>query len=197
MRPTTIIKALLGLTAAAAAAAVVASAAAAPATHRSSTALAQELSAARLATAKYVSNLGLAKENGYGIITRMIPNMGWHYLNPKVKGFDVTKPPILVYEKRGASQQLAALEWVFTAKPAKPPLPGARYGTFGAACHYVDGTFVFENSQSACAQTSPQTGAAFNFWHPPLVTLHVWLWYPNPNGLFASMNPLVGVYNQG
>lgn len=197
MRPTMIIKTLLGLTAAAAATAVVASAAAAPATHRSSTALAQDLSAARLATAKYVSNLGLAKENGYGIITRMIPNMGWHYLNPKVKGFDVTKPPILVYEERNGRSQLAALEWVFTAKPAKPPLPGARYGTFGAACHYVDGTFTFTASQSACAQTSPTTGAAFNFWHPPLVTLHVWLWYPNPSGLFASMNPLVGVYNHG
>jgi hypothetical protein len=28
-------------------------------------------------------------------------------------------------------------------------------------------------------------------WHPRLVTLHVWLWYPNPDGLYASTNPLV------
>ena len=27
---------------------------------------------------------------------------------------------------------------------------------------------------------SPSPGAAFNFWHPKLVTMHVWTWYPNP-----------------
>ena len=41
-----------------------------------------------------------------------------------------------------------------------------------------------------CPTTSPQTGSAFNFWHPLLITMHVWLWYPNPTGLFASTNPL-------
>lgn len=161
-----------------------------------SSTLASQLALARLATAKYVTNLDRANADGYGIITRMIPDMGYHYLNPNVKGFDVRKPAILVYERRGARWQLGALEWVFPAKPATPPLPGARYGSFGAACHYVDGTFVFADSQDKCAQTSPQTGAKFNFWHPPLVTLHVWIWYPNPSGLFASMNPLVSVYNK-
>ena len=155
-----------------------------------------QLALARLATSKYVTNLDRAKADGYGIITRMIPGMGYHFLNPKVKGFDVRKPAILVYERRGTQWQLGALEWVFPAKPATPPLPGAQYGSFGAACHYVDGTFVFADSEATCAQTSPQTGAKFNFWHPPLVTLHVWIWYPNPTGLFASMNPLVGVYNK-
>lgn len=155
-----------------------------------------QLALARLATLKYVTDLDRAKADGYGIITRMIPDMGYHYLNPSVKGFDIRKPAILVYERRGAQWQLGALEWVFPAKPSTPPLPGAQYGSFGAACHYVDGTFVFADSEGACTQTSPQTGAKFNFWHPPLVTLHVWIWYPNPTGLFASMNPLVGVYNK-
>lgn len=161
-----------------------------------SSTLASQLALARLATSKYVTNLDRANADGYGIITRMIPDMGYHYLNPNVKGFDVRKPAILVYERRGARWQLGALEWVFPAKPTTPPLPGARYGSFGAACHYVDGTFLFADSQDKCAQTSPQTGAKFNFWHPPLVTLHVWIWYPNPSGIFASMNPLVSVYNR-
>jgi hypothetical protein len=87
--------------------------------------------------------------------------------------------------------------WVFTAKPAKPPLPGARYGSFGAGCHYTDGSFVPADTQEACPKTDPQTGAAFSFWHPVLVTLHVWLWYPNPTGLFASTNPLVSPFNNG
>ena len=84
---------------------------------------------------------------------------------------------------------------MFPSVPTTPPLEGATYGSFPAACHYVDGTFVFEQDQSACAATSPETGAAFNFWHPDLVTLHVWIWYPNPDGLYASMNPLVRPFN--
>jgi hypothetical protein len=163
--------------------------------HHTSGKLAATLADARIATAKYATSLPAAQADGYQIITKMIPDMGFHFMNPNVTGFDVTKPPILVYEKRGDQWQLGALEWVFTSKPETRPLPGARYGSFAAACHYVDGTFVPAASQTACADTAPGTGAAFNFWHPDLVTLHVWLWYPNPSGLYASMNPLVRPFN--
>jgi hypothetical protein len=163
----------------------------------STTALAQSLATARLATAKYATSLQRAKADGYQIITQMIPGMGYHYLKPKVTGFNVTKPAILVYVKRGTTYELGALEWVFTSMPAKPPLPGAKYGAFGAGCHYVDGSFVPATTQDACPKTDPQTGAAFNFWHPNLITLHVWLWYPNPSGLFASTNPLVTAFDKG
>jgi hypothetical protein len=158
--------------------------------------LAASLALAHQATAKYATGLERAKADGYQIITRMMPGMGYHYLNPKVSGFDVRRPPILVYLHRGTTWQLGALEWVFPRKPTTPPIPGARYGSFGAACHYVDGSFVFADSQDTCARTSA-TGAKFNFWHPPLVTLHVWLWYPNPAGLYAGMNPLVAPFDQG
>jgi hypothetical protein len=157
--------------------------------------LAARLALARLATAKYATSLPRAKADGYGIITRMIPDMGYHYLNPKIKGFDVKRPHILVYVRRGGAWQLGALEWVFTKRPAKPPLPGARYGSFGAACHYADGTFVLAASQAGCQQTSPESGAAFGFWHPPLVTLHVWLWYHNPSGIYSGTNSLVAPFN--
>jgi len=163
----------------------------------SSASLATSLAAARLATAKYSTNLAKAKADGYGVITQMIPNMGWHFLNPKVTGFNVTKPAILVYEKRGGTWQLGALEWVFPSMPKTPPLPGAKYGGFGAACHYKDGTFTPATSQDQCAKTSPQSGAAFNFCHPNLVTMHVWLWYPNPAGLFSGTNPRVTPFNEG
>jgi hypothetical protein len=162
-----------------------------------SSSLAADLALARAATAKYANDLGRAKADGYIILTRMIPSMGYHYLNPKVKGFDIRKPPILVYQHRGSSWQLGALEWVFPKMPAKEPVPGAKYGAFGAACHYVDGTFVFADAQAKCAATSPTTGAKFNFWHGPLVTMHIWLWYPNPSGIFSGTNPLATIYNQG
>lgn len=154
------------------------------------------LAKARLATAKYANDLARAKADGYVIITPMIPNMGYHFLNPKISGFDVTKPPILVYVRNGDAWQLVAIEWVFpNKKPTTAPLQGARYGSFGAACHYVDGSFVMASSQNACGKTNAKTGAAFNFWHPPLVTLHFWIWYPNPNGVFGEFNPLLTPFN--
>jgi hypothetical protein len=159
--------------------------------------LVRQLASSRAATAKYVNDLALAKRDGYSIITKMIPNMGYHFLNPKVAGFDIRKPAILVYEHNGSKWQLGALEWVFPAKPAKVPLPGATYGSFAAACHYTDGTFVPAASQADCAKTAPGSNAPFGFWHPDLVTLHVWLWHPNPDGLYAGMNPLAAAYNKG
>ena len=159
--------------------------------------LVRDVAEARAATAKYVTNLKLAKQNGYGIITKMIPDMGYHFMNPEVTGFDPSKPPILVYEHTGSTWQLGAVEWVFTKKPPVAPIPGATYGAFGAGCHYADGTFVPAEAQSKCPATAPGSGAKFGFWHPDLVTLHLWVWYPNPSGIFSGTNPLVGTFNDG
>jgi hypothetical protein len=206
MRRLLILAALAALSASAAVAVAVSAPAKTPSSRGSSRQAAEaaaashltaNIVAARLATAKYATDLARAKADGYGIITRMIPNMGYHFLNPKVTGFDVRKPAILVYEHHGNAWQLGALEWVFTSMPKKPPLPGARYGVFGAACHYADGTFVFDNTQSSCPAKSPQTGAAFNFWHPRLITLHFWVWYPNPSGVYMGYNPTVAPFNRG
>jgi hypothetical protein len=159
--------------------------------------LAAQLADARFATGAYATDLDAAKAAGYSLqITPNMPEMGFHFLNPSIGGeFDVTKPPILVYVKRGSDWQLGALEWVFTERPKQKPLKGAKYGSFPAACHYDDGSFVPAAAEAACAPTNG--GAAFTFWHPRLVTLHVWLWYPNPDGLYASTNPLVAPLTGG
>jgi hypothetical protein len=160
--------------------------------------LEREIARARVALAPYATDLARANAAGYKMqITPMMPDMGYHFMNPDVKGFDVRRPPILVYVRTGKAAQLVAAEWVFPSKPEKPPLPGARYGSFAAACHYVDGTFIPTQDEAACAPTSPDGGAAFSFWHPDLVTLHLWLWYPNPDGVFNSTNTLVSPFNHG
>jgi hypothetical protein len=155
---------------------------------------AAQLALARTATAKYANDLAAAKKDGYRILTQKIAGVGYHFINPSIKGFDVRKPPILVYERHGARWQLGALEWVFPSTPAAAPLAGASYGSFPAACHYVDGTFTPDASATSCAATSPQSGARLSFWHPKLTTMHVWIWYPNPDGMYASMNPLVHAF---
>jgi hypothetical protein len=158
--------------------------------------LAPLLARARLATAKYATSLRRAKRKGYTtVVTRHIPDMGWHFMNPKLTEFDVSKPPILVYVKRGRRWQLVAFEWVFTERPKTDPLPGAQYGSFAAACHYVDGTFYPAASKAECRRRSPESGAKFGFWHPDLVTLHLWAWYPNPDGIYAGLNPLIRPFN--
>ena len=159
-------------------------------------ALTRDITEAREATAQYATNLAKAKADGYRIITKMMPNMGYHFLNPTVTGFDVRKPPILVYEHTGTGWQLGALEWVFTSMPKTPPLPNATFGFFPAGCHYNDGTFIPEPAQKDCPKTAPG-GAKFFFWHPDLFTLHMWVWYPNPAGLYSSTNPLVTPFNGG
>jgi hypothetical protein len=158
--------------------------------------LAGKLARARIATAQYAFDLDAAKTAGYKQITPVMHNMGLHYLNPDITKFDVTKPPILVYSRRDGKYQLGALEWVFPKKPKEAPLKGAKYGSFPAACHYDDGTFVTADSEADCKPKN-QNGSPFFFWHPDLVTLHVWLWYPNPDGLYASMNPFVAPFNGG
>ena len=159
--------------------------------------LTNQLAAMRLATAKYATNLNQAKADGYQVITPMMPDMGIHYMNPGITGFDIRKPPILVYEHHGSIWQLGALEWVFTSMPTTPPLKNATFGFFPAACHYQDGTFIPDENSNTCPQTNPKTGSPFNFWHPDLTTMHVWVWYPNPAGLYSSTNPLVAPFNGG
>ncbi|GAA1028789.1 hypothetical protein GCM10009557_15090 [Virgisporangium ochraceum] len=153
--------------------------------------LASSLAKARAATARYVDDLGAADAAGYRIITPMMPGMGYHYLNGDIEGFDVTRPPILVYVRNGTRWQLGALEWVWPERPATPPLEGATYGSFDAACHYRDGSFVPAAAEADCTRTSPDGTSPFTFWHPKLVTMHVWLWYHNPAGLYHPTNPLV------
>jgi hypothetical protein len=155
----------------------------------------RQLTLARNATVKYATNLALARRSGYRIITRNVPGLGFRFMNVAVDGFDVRKPTILVYEHRGQGWQLGALEWVFTSKPTRPPLPGAGYSSLRAGCHYTDGTFVPAGDRAGCPTSAPKTEAAFSFWHPRLVTMNVWLWSANPDGLFAKTNPSVDYEN--
>ena len=163
--------------------------------HAGKAKLVRQLAQMRVATAPYVTDLERAKRDGYKIITPNMHNMGFHYLNPDITTFDPKKPPILVYTRRGSQYMLGAVEWVFPTKPKKAPLKGAKYGSFPAACHYEDGNFVPAASEDDCEPS--HNGSKFFFWHPDLVTLHVWLWHHNPDGLYEGMNPFVKPFNKG
>ncbi|MGH8774485.1 MAG: hypothetical protein ACRDWI_04690 [Jiangellaceae bacterium] len=158
--------------------------------------IAAEIAAIRAGTATYANDLDAALQDGFFPITQHIDDMGHHFLNPAVEGFDINEPPILVYGRDGDDWELVAVEWVFPEEPAEPPMEGATYGDFPAACHYDDGLFEGEPVEENCPETHPESDAAFTFWHPDLVTFHAWAWMHNPDGLYHGTNPLMSPYNE-
>ena len=139
----------------------------------------------------YVNDLTAAQKDGYRIITKVMPEMGYHYLNPNIR---VSTSPGRRFSSTSsaapAGDRARSNGSGPNSRPA-PPLEGATYGSFDAACHYKDGTFVPAAAEKDYAKTAPEGGAEFKFWHPKLTTLHVWLWYHNPAGLYNGTNPLV------
>jgi hypothetical protein len=63
--------------------------------------IAAQVAQIRAGTAKYANNLDAAAEDGFFIITQMIPDLGYHFLNPNVEGFDIGQPPILLQQRWG------------------------------------------------------------------------------------------------
>ena len=138
------------------------------------------------ATARF-HDLDAAKAAGYnalvtdvqGITCIADPNgagaMGVHYANPSFLGdggvIDPTKPEALVYGPNAAGQpKLAALEYILFASEWPHPLndPPTLFG----------GDFLYT--------PFPNRYGLPAFW-----ALHVWIWHPNPSGLFKAWNPRV------
>ena len=122
----------------------------------------------------YFSTVGcmeFAKAGQLGAAKYPAGSMGIHFLNPAHVGpvVDVMKPQILLYEPGADGKlHLAGVEWfvpLATGIKERPVLLG----------HAFDG---------------PMEG------HEPLLPrelhhydLHVWLWKPNPAGMFTATNP--------
>ena len=100
--------------------------------------------------------------------------MGYHWLNAGYLGtdLDVTKPQVLVYapDRRG-HLDLVALEYVVFKADWDAAHPGTVPHLFG--------------------QMFMETGSPNRYDIPAFYSLHVWLWKPNPSGLFAPFNPRV------
>ncbi len=124
-----------------------------------------ELARVKAATAKY-HNIATAIADGYEDIHLYVPNMGWHYLNTAVldSTFDMEHPELLVYmDKPEGGYRLVAVEYaVPLSMSAEAP-----EGFTGSGDEWD------VNSQ-------------FQLW-----TLHAWVWYNNPDGVFAPFNPRV------
>lgn len=97
--------------------------------------------------------------------------MGVHFLNPGLIGptLDTLKPQVLIYEPVGDSLKLVAAEWFVPVQvsAAQPELFGRK----------------FDGPMEGHAPIMPPS---LHHWD-----LHVWLWKPNPSGMFTSTNPAI------
>ena len=158
--------------------------------------LTQQLATARLATAKYATNLGRAKADGYQIITKMMPNMGFHFMNPKMRAS--TSASRRSWSTSTTARVAARRPGVGVPEDARRPAAAERHVRLVPGGLPLRGRHLHPGRErKTCPKRAPHTGARFTFWHPDLVTMHVWVWYPNPAGLYSSTNPLVAPFNRG
>lgn len=154
----------------------------------------QALEAARAATEKY-RGVRAAEADGYRAIGPYVPGMGFHYVNPRIQGFDITRPPVLLYEQDVSAPEGLSLVGVayMLAAPAGPdgqptaaPFPRAL-----AAWHkHYDICLIGNGVQMHRGATDcEQQGGRFIAETPWMV--HVWIWKDSPAGVFSPSNPSV------
>ncbi len=125
----------------------------------------RELNAARRATVRY-HNINNAIADGYVDINVFIPNMGYHYLKPAILDdtFDFERPELLVYADFGNGHlRLVAVEYAIPLSMSETAPEG-----------FTGDDDVWHRNEE------------FSLW-----TLHAWIWYRNPDGVFAELNERV------
>jgi len=126
----------------------------------------QELARAYAATAKY-HNIDQALLDGYVQVSPDIPGEGFHFVKPSLVDckFDPETPEALLYAfvPNENRLRLVAVEYAVPFACGAPP----------------------EGFTGDADEWEHEAGG------PPVWTLDAWIWLHNPNGIFASVNPLV------
>jgi hypothetical protein len=138
-----------------------------------------EIAAVREATDQF-HDLAAAEAAGYGpfyVCTdeEGVGTMGQHYVNLGLvldPAIDPLRPEALVYEPRsGGGYKLVAIEYV--------AFQDAWHAAFGAEAPTVLGVDL------------KAVGDGNRYGLPPFYQRHLWLWAPNPLGMYEDWNPRV------
>jgi hypothetical protein len=153
-----------------------------------------ELDRAKQATEKY-QDVRVAQAEGYQILGAEFPGMGAHFvLNMEPKGFQIEKPPILLYHKSAdtpGGYKLVGVSYLYDApagpdaQPVNPPFPKAL-----ARWHQHDNICMLaglDNPHGLTESECREKGGHFIAKSQWLV--HAWIWTDNPAGVFTPENP--------
>jgi hypothetical protein len=161
------------------------------------------LAEVRQATVRYL-DIERAKADGFVQVSGMEPRHGYHFARADAGSLigaalaggqlDLARPPMLIYVERGGAWQLAGVEYALPARPATNPFPGAEWHEHEASCHYRDFRERPGRRAAECPPTHPLSREPFVLWHPAFAVVHVWAWYPNPDGPFAATNAYLAAY---
>lgn len=152
------------------------------------------LERARQATAKY-QDVHVAEAEGYQPVGGDHPGMGVHFvLTLEPNGFDIEKPPILLYAKNGSAPGgyiLVGVGYLWNSaagpdgQPIDSPFPKAL-----AHWHRHDNICVLPHLENPHGLTESQCReqgghyVAKSQW-----LIHAWIWKDNPAGVFSADNP--------
>src|SRR5574337_359626 len=157
--------------------------------------LSKRIAEIRNATRRYL-DVEQAKADGYVQMSGNEPLVGYHFYNPRITRFDDAHPSALLYIRTDGQWQLVGLEYAVPGeRPTGSPFPGVAWERQLAICRYADWQEYPSRSRAGCPQVHPDTKSPLAAWYPDLWAIHLWLWHPNPYGLFASLNPLLAPFD--
>jgi hypothetical protein len=161
------------------------------------------LAQVRQATVRYL-DIERARADGFVQLSGMEPRHGYHFARVDAGAWfgtvlageqlDLARPPMLLYVERQGVWQLAGVEYALPTRPSTNPFPGAQWHEHEASCHYRDFRELPAARAGECPAAHPVSGERFVLWHPSFAVVHVWAWYPNPDGPFAAENPYLAAY---
>jgi hypothetical protein len=155
-----------------------------------------DLERARQGTAKY-QDVRVAEADGYRAIGPDVPGMGIHYvLKAEHDGFDIEKPPILLYEENASAPggfSLVGVSFLLNApegadgQPLRAPFPKALavWHRHENICVLADNTTPLGLTEEKCRARGGQFTAETQW------MVHAWIWKDSPLGVFSERNPSV------
>lgn len=153
--------------------------------------LGAQLAAVRAATAKY-HNVDAAVADGYLPPTApCVPSMGIHSAKPSLtvdQSVDPLQPEVLLYmPKPGGGVRLVGVEYLMTVLVSNggPPQPWFSPDPWGPEYSVVTPTPALFGQQFDGPMPGHEPGMPWHF------DLHVWIWNPNPDGMFEPFNPAI------
>lgn len=128
---------------------------------------------------------------GYRWVGPDMPNMGEHWINPRLvmrRPFDPMRPSCLSYVQRNGQRILTGVAYVLPLRPGDvpPSLP------IEAEWHYHASTLDEEAFGHQPHHHEPDEENTVQ-----LAMLHAWIWAPNPTGTFSADNWAVSFMRQG